>query len=176
MVAFVDAHRDGLRGRVDLPPLPIAPSTYWRFKAAADRSARPSARARRDEALKAEIDRVWHQQEAVYGADKVWRQLRLEGLAGPLHGRTADEGLRSAGRRCAAITIRPDSVAVVPDLVDRRVHREPAFVLDALEQAIHQRGADGSANLVHHSDRGVQYLVRSSPALGPESSASPQQR
>lgn len=32
------------------------------------------------------------------------------------------------------------------------------FVLDALEQALHQRGDEASAGLVHHSDRGVQYV------------------
>jgi transposase InsO family protein len=32
------------------------------------------------------------------------------------------------------------------------------FVLDALEQAIHQRRAEEVADLVHHSDRGVQYV------------------
>jgi transposase InsO family protein len=32
------------------------------------------------------------------------------------------------------------------------------FVLDALEQALHQRGNEAAAGLVHHSDRGVQYV------------------
>jgi transposase InsO family protein len=32
------------------------------------------------------------------------------------------------------------------------------FVLDALEQAIYDRGGDGIDGLVHHSDRGTQYL------------------
>jgi putative transposase len=32
------------------------------------------------------------------------------------------------------------------------------FVLDALEQALHQRGDEATAGLVHHSDRGVQYV------------------
>ena len=32
------------------------------------------------------------------------------------------------------------------------------FVLDALEQAIYDRCGDGVAGLVHHSDRGTQYL------------------
>lgn len=32
------------------------------------------------------------------------------------------------------------------------------LALDALEMAIHSRGGDGLADLVHHSDRGVQYL------------------
>ena len=33
------------------------------------------------------------------------------------------------------------------------------LALDALEQAIHDRGLDGLDQLVHHSDRGVQYLA-----------------
>jgi len=32
------------------------------------------------------------------------------------------------------------------------------FVLDALEQAVCDRGADRVSGLVHHSDRGTQYL------------------
>ena len=32
------------------------------------------------------------------------------------------------------------------------------FVLDALEQAIHARGADALPGLIHHSDRGTQYV------------------
>ena len=37
-----------------------------------------SARAQRNDVLKGEIVRVWHEQEQVYGAEKVWRQLRRE--------------------------------------------------------------------------------------------------
>lgn len=32
------------------------------------------------------------------------------------------------------------------------------FVLDALEQALHQRGPGPGAGLIHHSDRGSQYI------------------
>jgi putative transposase len=32
------------------------------------------------------------------------------------------------------------------------------FVLDALEQAIYDRGSAGTGDLVHHSDRGTQYV------------------
>lgn len=32
------------------------------------------------------------------------------------------------------------------------------FVLDALEQALHARRREGDAPLIHHSDRGVQYV------------------
>jgi len=55
--------------------LPIAPSTYHAAK------ARPrSARARRDQELKAEITRVHRDNFGVYGARTVWRQLQREGI------------------------------------------------------------------------------------------------
>jgi putative transposase len=40
--------------------------------------------------------------------------------------------------------------------VSRTAHA--GFVLDALEQALHERRPIGGGGLVHHSDRGVQYL------------------
>ena len=40
--------------------------------------------------------------------------------------------------------------------VSRTAHTD--FVLDALEQALHQRRPQGSGSLVHHSDRGSQYV------------------
>jgi putative transposase len=54
----------------------IAPSTYY------DAIARgPSARAVRDEQLKAAIERVWRENYGVYGARKVWLALNREGTA-----------------------------------------------------------------------------------------------
>lgn len=57
-------------------------------------------------------------------------------------------------------------VAFVVDVFARRIvgWRAAAtmttdFVLDALEQAIHQRGPAALGTLVHHSDRGSQYLA-----------------
>jgi len=41
--------------------------------------------------------------------------------------------------------------------VSRTAHA--GFVLDALEQAVHARCPSGSAGLVHHSDRGSQYVA-----------------
>ena len=41
----------------------------------------PSARSIRDEELVAEVCRVHTESRARYGADKVWRQLQLEGVA-----------------------------------------------------------------------------------------------
>ena len=40
-----------------------------------------SARARRDAGLLPQVQRVYEQNLRVYGADKVWRQLRREGTA-----------------------------------------------------------------------------------------------
>jgi putative transposase len=53
----------------------IAPSTYYAAK-----RRPPSARAVRDELLKALIRRVHEENYSVYGADKVWRQLHREGV------------------------------------------------------------------------------------------------
>ena len=56
-------------------------------------------------------------------------------------------------------------VAFVIDVFARRIvgwrvsnSLRTAFVLDALEQAIYDRRGDGAGDLVHHSDRGTQYL------------------
>ena len=42
--------------------------------------SRQSARAKRDDGLRAEIARIHAENFSVYGARKVWRQLRREGL------------------------------------------------------------------------------------------------
>jgi putative transposase len=54
---------------------PIAPSTYYAAK-----SRPPSARAVRDEYLRAEISRVWKENREVYGADKVWLELNRQSI------------------------------------------------------------------------------------------------
>lgn len=41
--------------------------------------------------------------------------------------------------------------------VSRTAHA--SFILDALEQAIHARCPSGARSLVHHSDRGSQYVA-----------------
>jgi transposase InsO family protein len=38
------------------------------------------ARAQRDETLIADIERVWQANKQVYGADKVWKQMKREGF------------------------------------------------------------------------------------------------
>jgi putative transposase len=199
MIAYIDANRDQFGVEPICQLLPIAPSTYHAAK-----RRPPSARARRDEELKAEITRVHAEHFGVYGARKVWRQLHREGIAvarctverlmGGLH----LEGVR---RGKAHKTTTPDVTEPRPaDLVDRDFSAQrpnqlwvadltyvatwSGFVyvalvidafsrfivgwqasrslrtdlaLDALEMAIWRRQAQ-LEGLVHHSDRGSQYL------------------
>ena len=60
--------------------LQIAPSCYWRYAAEQREPELRCARAKRDEVLMPEIQRVWHANFQVYGAYKVWRQLNREGM------------------------------------------------------------------------------------------------
>ncbi len=80
MKEFIDQHRDAYGVEPIRKVLPIAPSTYYPHAAReADPAQRP-ARAQRDERLCGHIQRVWDENLQVYGADKVWRQLRREGV------------------------------------------------------------------------------------------------
>ena len=58
-MAFVDQHRDVSGVESICAVLPIAPSTYCRHKAQQWDPSRRSARARRDDVLRVEIQRVW---------------------------------------------------------------------------------------------------------------------
>ena len=99
----------------------IAPSTYY-----AARTRAPSARAVRDEQLLADIRRVHADPgigRGVYGARKVWHQLRREGLTVPrcqVERLMRAAGLHGVVRGRRFTTTRPDSAAVrPPDLVQR---------------------------------------------------------
>ena len=196
---------DSRRGRWGVEPicrvLQFAPATYYAAKARP-----PSARQVRDEVLRVEISRVFAENFAVYGADKIWTQLRREGI--PVARCTVERLMRSLGlqgaRRGRAFkrTTIPDELAIRPaDLVERRfaapgpnrlwvadltyvkTHSGWVYVafvidvfsrfivgwqastslrsdlaLDALEMAIYSRRHRDLSALVHHSDRGVQYL------------------
>jgi putative transposase len=79
MVAFVDQHRAAYGVEPICAVLPIAPSTYFLRKAHQQDATKRSARAHRDEALRSAIQRVWDDNDQVYGPRKVWQQLRREG-------------------------------------------------------------------------------------------------
>jgi putative transposase len=186
--------------------LPIAPSTYFRHKVQQRAPDQRSARARRDDELRAAIQRIWDANHQVYGPRKVWKQLRREGhrvARCTVERMMRAMGLRGASRgRAWVITTRTDVAADRPaDLVDRRFTATRPnqlwvadftyvatwhgfvyvafvidvfarrivgwrvssslvtdFVLDALEQAIYARCGAGVDALVHHSDRGTQYV------------------
>jgi putative transposase len=206
MVRFIDQHRDDYGVEPICAVLPIASSTYFLRKAQQHDATQRSARAQRDDALRAAIERIWNEHEHVYGPRKVWRQLRREGIRAArctVERLMRDLGLRGTVRgRAWKITTQSDPAATRPaDLVDRQfVATRPNqlwvadftyvatwrgfvyvafvidvfarrivgwrvsaslrtdFVLDALEQAIYDRRAAGVTDLVHHSDRGTQYL------------------
>jgi putative transposase len=206
MVAFINGHRAQYGVEPICAVLPIAPSTYFRHQRRHVDPTCRSARARRDDAWRVAIQRVWHAHFQVYGPRKVWRQLRREGhrvarctvrrlmremgLHGAVRGRTwitttpaQPEAARPADLVARNFTAsRPNQlwvsdftyvatwrgfvyVAFVVDVFARRIvgwrvsaSLRTDFVLDALEQAICHRCGDGSPGLVHHSDRGAQYL------------------
>ena len=205
MVGFIDAPRDAHGVEPICAVLPIAPSTYYEHLAKRADPSRLSERARRDEALRPEILRVFEENWRVYGVRKIWRQLRREGfdVARCTVARLMKVmGIQGIVRGKPHRTTIPDKRAPCPlDKVNRQF-RVPApnmlwvsdftyvatwkgfayvafvidayarkivgwrvstsahagFVLDALEQAVHERRPAKGMGLVHHSDRGSQYL------------------
>jgi len=82
MIAFIDDQREVYGVEPICKVLPIAPSTYHNHAAKRRDPTKLSARAKRDMALKPEIARIFAENFEVYGARKVWRQLRREGFGG----------------------------------------------------------------------------------------------
>jgi transposase InsO family protein len=80
MVSYIDDYRDRFGVEPICRVLPIASSTYYELKARQRDPERRPPRAIRDERLKPEIRRVWDDNYRVYGARKVWKQLKREGL------------------------------------------------------------------------------------------------
>jgi transposase InsO family protein len=207
MVTFINDHREEYGVEPICKVLPIAPSTYYSHKAQeADPALRP-ARAQRDEELRVEIQRVWKDNQEVYGARKVWRQLLREGhmvarctverlmrglgLKGAVRGgafTVTTEPVEEADRPQDLVerdftAERPNQlwvsdltyvatwsgfvyVAFVIDAFSRRIagwrvsnSLKSDLTLDALEQALWEREEDRpEQRLIHHSDRGSQYL------------------
>ena len=149
--------------------------------------------------------RVYDQNLQVYGADKVWRQLRREGtsvarctverlmrlagLCGARRGKKVRTTVPDAKTACPLDRVnrqfqaeRPNQlwvadftyvstwqgfvyVAFVIDVFARYIvgwrvssSMQTDFVLDALEQALYARRPEREGVLVHHSDRGSQYV------------------
>ena len=202
-MTFIDQHRDAYGVEPICAELPIAPSTYYEYKAREADPERLPARHQRDAAMEIEIRRAWEENFRVYGARKVWKQLNREQIK---IARCTTErlmqklGIQGVKRGKSYKTTVPDDAAARPaDLVQRKfIATRPnqlwvadityvatwrgvvyvAFVIDvfarcivgwrvwnslktdlvmdALEQALYAR--TGTKGLVHHSDRGCQYL------------------
>ena len=80
MIAFIDDQREQYGVESLCRQLPIAPSTYYEHKHRQADPSRQSKRFKRDQELKPEIYRVWEENLQVYGARKVWRQMKREGF------------------------------------------------------------------------------------------------
>jgi transposase InsO family protein len=205
MVGFIDDHRGehGVEPICDV--LPIAPSTYYGHLAKRADPARRLDRARRDEALRPEILRVFEENWRVYGVRKIWRQLGREGfdvarctvarlmkgmdIQGIIRGKPHKTTIPDKRQPCPLDKVNrqfrvpaPNMlwvsdftyvatwrgfvyVAFVIDAYARRIvgwrvstSAHAGFVLDALEQAVHERCPVKGTGLVHHGDRGSQYL------------------
>ena len=124
MVAFIDKYRSRYGVEPICAVLPIAPSTYYRCKDLERHPDKRCYRARRDETLEVEIQRVWTENRQVYGARKVWKQLNREWV---FVARCTVErlmkrlGLQGARRGKRVRTTIPDESAQRPiDLVNRQ--------------------------------------------------------
>jgi putative transposase len=205
MTSFIDDNRGSHGVEPICKVLPIAPSTYHEHVARRRDPSRMSTRAKRDMALKPEITRVFEDNFAVYGARKVWRQLKREkfgvarctverlmkdmGLKGVIRGKPVRTTFSDKSTPCPLDHVNRKFHAPAPNrlwvsdftyvptwtgmvyvafvidvyaryIVGWRVSRtaHAGFVLDALEQAIHDRRPVSKGGLIHHSDRGSQYL------------------
>lgn len=78
MIAFIDDHQGAHGVEPICKVLPIAPSTCYDHLAKRADAAHRSDRARRDEVLRPEIERVFGANYRVYGARKAWHQMRRE--------------------------------------------------------------------------------------------------
>ena len=122
-MTFIDQYRDQYGVESIGKELSIAPSTYHRHKTREQHPEQRSARAKSDEQLTPEIQRVWEENYRHYGARKIGKQLKRESnsvarcTVERLMKKRGIEGVRR-GRRC--ITTIPSEAAHKPlDLVNR---------------------------------------------------------
>lgn len=202
---FIDQYREAHGVELICKVLQVAPSGYWRHAAQRRNPDLRCARAQQDEIVVGHIQRVWHANLQVYGADKVWRQLNREGLVvarctverlmrrlglrGVVRGKVVRTTVANATTPYPLDRVnrqfnaeRPNQlwvsdftyvstwqgfvyVAFVIDVfaryiagwrVSRSMHTD--FVLDALEQALYARQPARDQAIIHHSDRGSQYV------------------
>ncbi len=129
MVDFIDRHRAAYGVESICKELPIAPSTYHAAKACQADPASRSDRAKRDEALSSEIQRIFDDNFGVYGVRKVWQALKREGrvVARCTVVRLMRQlKLKGVVRGAATRTTRPAPMQALPDDHVRRRFRAVA--------------------------------------------------
>jgi len=104
----------------------IAPSGYYRHTARARKPELRSIRARQDELLSSEIQRVWDDNMQCYGVVKVWKQLHRERInvaRCTVQRLMRRLGLQGVRRGQVIRTTVPDGKLVCPlDKVNRQFH------------------------------------------------------
>ena len=129
MVKLIDDHRDEFGVEPMCRELPLAPATYYEHRR---RRLAPELRPRReksDEELCVVIRRVYEESGRRYGAEKVWHQLRSDGIAVArctVERLMAQMGLFGVvrGRAFHVTTAANDALARPLDLVERRFSAE----------------------------------------------------
>jgi transposase InsO family protein len=121
VTAFVEQHRDSFDVESICRVIEFPVSTYY---AARKRSTTPSRRALRDAELVVVIRRAWEGSKKLYGARKVWKQLRREGVVVArctVERLMCAEGMAGvvATRRCPRTTVPGDAASRPRDLVER---------------------------------------------------------
>ena len=128
MRAFIDQQRNAFGVEPLCKVLQVAPSAYRRHAALVREPHKRCARAKRDELLMPQIQRVWQANMQVYGADKVWRQLAREGVTVArctVERLMRSMGLRGVMRGKAVRTTVSDGKAPCPlDRVNRQFRAE----------------------------------------------------
>jgi len=129
MIDFIEEQRSVYGVEPICRVLPIAPATYYQHRRWLREPERRAARARRDDELRVEIQRVWDENFAVYGAEKVWRQLRREGV--DVARCTVERLMRALGlhgavrgRAFKVTTVADESARRPADLVERDFRAE----------------------------------------------------
>lgn len=123
MYEFVEKHRGAYGVEPICAVLEIAPSSYYEARLQARDASRRALRVQRDAVVREEVRRVWNESEGLYGARKVWHQLRREGTTVArctVERLMRAEGLAGVVRGKRVYTTVPDETAPRPaDLVQR---------------------------------------------------------
>lgn len=78
MIRFIDEHRADYGVESICQQLPLSVSTYYWHKERERHPEKVANRVKRDQQLLPEIQRVWDENQQVYGVRKVWLQLNRE--------------------------------------------------------------------------------------------------